>query len=339
LVLRGQQVFRLLHGELNKAQEFAKQFLDLAERQENPALLVGSYHALGQTLFFHGDLIAARKTVEQGIALFDPERHRLSNWPGGQPGEQCYLYGAFALWMLGYPDQALRRSEEALAMANELSNIANLINTLAFAATVHVLRRDLSAARRRAKTTMEMSVEQRHSFYLGHGSVSHGWARAAQDQVEDGIAEIDQGIATFRATSAQTWIPYFLGLQAETYARAERIDDGLASVAEALALAEDTEQHCWQAELNRIKGGLLLAASSKNPGEAESCFSQALDIARHQQAKSWELRAAVSLGRLWRQQGRIDKARDLLSPIYGWFTEGFDTPDLIDAKVLLDELK
>ena len=338
LVLRGRQVFHLLHGELSKAREFAKQFLDLAERQQDPALMVGSYHALGQTLFFHGDLIAARRTVEQGITLFDPEKHRLSHWPGGQPGEQCYLYDAFALWMLGYPDQALRRSEEALVMADELANPANLVNTMCFAANLHVLRRDLSAARRRAKTTMEMSVEQRHSFYLGHGTVLHGWARAAQGKVEDGIAEIDRGIATFRATGSQTWIPHFLGLQAEAYARAERIDDGLASVAEGLVLAEDTEQHCWQAELNRIKGDLLLAASPNNPAEAESYFSQALDIARRQQAKSWELRAAVGLGRLWQRQGKLDKARDLLAPVHDWFTEGFDTPDLKDAKALLEAL-
>jgi class 3 adenylate cyclase/predicted ATPase len=338
LVLRGRQVFHLLHGELSKAREFAKQFLDLAERQQDPALMVGSYHALGQTLFFHGDLIEARGTVEQGIALFDPERHRLANWPGGQPGEQCYLFDAFVLWILGYPDQALRRSEEALAMASELPNIANLINTLAFAATVHVLRRDLSAARRQAKTTMEMSVEQRHSFYLGHGSVLHGWAQAAQDQVEDGIAEIEQGIATFRATGAQTWIPHFLGLQAETYARAERIDDGLASVAEALALADETEQHCWQAELSRIKGDLLLAQSSSNQAEAERQYLRSLDIARGQQAKSWDLRAATSLARLWRDRGKPAEARELLEPVYDWFTEGFDTADLKNAKALLEEL-
>ncbi len=335
LVLRGRQVFHLLRGELNKAREFANQFLDLAERQQNPALLVGSYHALGQTLFQLGDLIAARRTVEKGIALFDPERHRLSNWSGGQPGEQCYLYGAFTLWMLGYPEQALRRSEEALAMANELTNPANLINTLAFVATVHVLRRELSAVLQRAKVTIEMSAEQRNPTFLGHAMVLHGWAQAAQEQVADGIAEIHQGIATFQATGARTWIPYFLGLQAEAYGRAKRIDDGLASMAEALALADETEQHCWQAELCRIKGDLLLAASSNNHVEAESCFSQALDIARRQQAKSWELRAAMSLSRLWQQMGKVEEAHNMLSEIHGWFKEGFDTADLTEAKNLL----
>jgi adenylate cyclase len=338
LVLRGRQVFHLMRGELNKARGFAKQLVDLAERQQDPALMVGSYHALGQSLFFLGDLMAARRIVEQGIALFDPKQHRLPNWPGGQPGEQCYLYDAFALWMLGYPDQALRRGEEALTMAKELANPVNLVNTLAFMATVHVLRRELVAARQRAEATMEMSAEQRNPAFLAFGTIFHGWAQAAQNQIEDGIAEIHQGIATFRTTGARTWLPFFLGLQAETYTRARRLDDGLASVAEALAVADKTEQRCWQVQLNRIKGELLLAVSSDNHAEAEHCFFQALDIARRQEAKSLELRAATSLARLWRDQGKRKEARDLLTPIYDWFTEGFDTADLKEAKALLDEL-
>ncbi len=250
----------------------------------------------------------------------------------------CLWRGSPAVEPAACPDQALQRSEQALAMANELANPANLINTLCFVVIVHVLRRELSAARQRAKAAMEISAEQRHSFYLGHGTVLHGWARAAQGQVEDGIAEIEHGITTFKATGARTWIPYFLGLQAETYGRAKRIDDGLGSVAEALALADETEQHCWQAELSRVKGELLLAVSSNNHAEAERCFFQALDITRRQQAKSWELRAAMSLSRLRRRQGEADEARDLLVPIYDWFGEGFDTQDLVEAKALLDEL-
>jgi predicted ATPase len=310
LVLRGREVFHYVSGELNKAREFAKQLLDLAERQQDPALLVGSYHALGQTLFSLGDLIACRRTVEQGIALFDPAQHRLPNWPGGQSGEQCYLYGAFVLWVLGYPDQAMRRAEEALTLAEELANPANLINTLAFVALVHVFRREPAAARHRAKAAMEMSAEQRNPFFLAWGTVLHGWAQAAQDQLEDGIAEIQKAIATYRATGSQTWLPYLLALQVETYARAKRLDDGLASVAEALVLAD--EERCWQAELSRIKGELLLA--SDNHAEAERSFFQALDIARRQQAKSWELRAATSLSGLWRDQGKRKEARDLLTP-------------------------
>jgi adenylate cyclase len=338
LVLRGRQAFHRLRGELSKARALGEQLVALAERQQDPALLVGGCHALGQDLFQMGELIAARRIVEQGIALFDPEKHRLQNWPGGQPGEQCYLYDAFALWMLGYPDQALRRGEEALTLAEKLANLANLINTLAFVALVHGLRREPAAARQRAQTAMEMSAGQRNPFFLAWGTVLHGWAQTIQGQIEDGIAEIDQGIATYRATGSQTWLPYFLALQAESYARAERIDDGLALLVEALALADKTEERCWLAELNRIKGELLLAVSPDNRAEAESCFSRALDTSRGQQAKSWELRAAISLARLWRDQGKRTEGRGLLAPIYGWFTEGLDTTDLKEAKTLLGEL-
>ncbi len=337
LILRGRQVFHLLRGELGKARKFAKQFLELAKKVQDPALIVGGCHCLGQTLFFSGDLIGARRTVEKGIALFDPEQHRLANWSGGQPGEQCHLYGAFALWMLGYPDQALQLATDALAMAEELKNPVNLINTLAFVATVHQLRRESAAVLQRAKATMELSAEHKHPSFLAVGTILHGWAQAAQDQGEDGIAEIKQGIAAYRAIGMQTWVPYFLGLQAETYARVKRTDDGLASVEEGLALVEKAGERCWEAELHRLKGELLMAGASNDHAEAESCFSQALDIARRQKARSWELRAAVSLGHLWQQEGKAEEAYQMLSEIYGWFTEGFDTPDIKTAKMLLKE--
>jgi class 3 adenylate cyclase/predicted ATPase len=335
LVLRGRQAFHRLRGELRKARELGQQLVALAERQQDPALLVGGCHALGQDLFSLGELVAARQTVERGIALFDPEKHRLQNWPGGQPGEQCYLYDAFALWMLGYPDQALRRGEEALAMAEGLAKSANLINTLAFVVLIHALRREPAAVRERANATTEMSVQHKNPF-LAWGTILHGWARAAQDQIEDGAAELDQGVAAYRATGSRTWLPCFLILQAETYARTKRIDDGLASLAEAFALIEKTEECCWQAELNRLRGELLITASRDHRAEAETCFSRAIVVARRQQAKSWELRAAINLARLWHDQGKRKEARDLLAPIYSWFTEGFDMADLKDAKALLD---
>ena len=324
---------------MGKARGFAEQLLALAERQQDRALLVGSCHALGQNLFQMGDLTAALRTVEQGVAIFDPEQHRLQNWPGGQPGEQCYLYGAFALWMLGYPDQGLRRGEEALGLAHNLSNPANLINTLAYVALVHQFPRETAAARQRAQATMHMCAEQRNPYFLAWGRVLHGVAQAAEDQGEHDIAEITRGIAEYRATGSGTWLPYFLGLQAETYLRANRPDDGLAALAEAMALSEKTQERCWQAELNRIKGELLLALPSVDHVGAETCFSQSLEIARPQQAKSWELRAATSLARLWAEQSERQQAFDLLAPIYAWFTEGFDTADLKDAKALLDAIR
>jgi class 3 adenylate cyclase/predicted ATPase len=337
LVMRGKQVFHRLRGELNEARDLGEQLLALAEQQQDSALLVGGCHALGQDLFSLGELVAARQTVERGIALFDPEKHRLRNWPGGQPGEQCYLYAAFALWMLGYPDQALRRAEEALALAEGLANPANLINTLAFVARVHVLRREPSAARERAKATMQLSAQHRNPHFLAWATALHGWALAVEEQVEEGVAEIDQATAAYAAIGSQTSLPFFLALQAETYDRAKRIDDGLAAVSEGLAIADKTGEYCYQAELSRIKGELLLAMSSDHRVEAETCFYQAIDIAHRQQAKSWELRAAIDLARLMHDQGKHKEAFSLLAPIYDWFTEGFDTADLKEAKAFLDE--
>jgi predicted ATPase len=240
--------------------------------------------------------------------------------------------------MLGYPDQALRRGEEALAMAKELANAANLINTFAFVALVHVFRREPAVARERAKATMQLSAQHKNPYFLVWATALHGWTLTVEDQIENGVAEIDQGIAAYAAIGSQTWLPCFLVLRAETYARAKRTDDGLVAASEGLAVADQTDERCWEAELNRIKGELLLAVSSDNHAEAESHFTDALDIARRQQAKSWELRAAMSLSRLWHDQGKRKEAYELLSPIYGWFTEGFDTADLKDAKTLLKEL-
>lgn len=338
VVLRGRQVFHRIRGELGKALELGEQLLSLAKRQEDPGLLIGGYLALGQDLFQMGDLAASRAMAEAGIALFDAGRHRLQNWPGGQPGEQCYLYAAFVLWMLGFPDRALRRADAALALAKKLSNPANLINTLAFVALVHAFRREMQAVRQRAEATMEMSTEQRNPYFLAWGTILCGWALTVQGEGQHVTAQIDRAVADYRATGSQTWLPYFLGLQAETYLRGNRLDDGLGLVAEALELGKKTGERCWEGELNRIKGELLVAVSPDNHVEAENCYSLSIEIARKQQAKSWELRAAASQCRLWCAQRRYREARDLLAPIHAWFAEGFSTPDLAEAKALLGEI-
>ena len=183
---------------------------------------------------------------------------------------------------------------------------------------------------------MKLGTEHKHPAFLGQATVLYGWALAAQNRVEEGIAQVRQGIKTFRATCAQTWIPHFLGLQAESLGQANQIDDARRAVVDALAQIAKTEERCWLADLYRVKGELLQA--SGNDTEAEHCFMQALDIARRQRAKSWELRATVSLARLWQQQGKPEQAQSMLSEIYSWFTEGFDTADLKEAKTLLKDL-
>jgi class 3 adenylate cyclase/predicted ATPase len=338
IALRGLQIFRLITGELKDSQEFAKQLLELAERQDDPALVVGGCHALGQTTFFLGDLSHARKFTERGIGIFDAGKHRLSNWPGGQPGEQCFLYSAFTLWMLGYPEQALRRCEQALRLANELSNPANLVNTLAFITTLHVMRKDLESGLRQAEATIKLGSEQGNPTFLGQGMILRGWLQVVQNPAGDGISELDRGLAIFRSVVARSWVPYVLGLEAESYVRMKRFDDGHASIAEAIAIAESANLGARLADLYRIRGDLFRESDPDNVGLAEGAYSTALELARRQQAKSWQLRAATHLARLWQGHGKQQEACDLLAPVYEWFTEGFDTADLQAARSLLEEL-
>jgi predicted ATPase len=203
---------------------------------------------------------------------------------------------------------------------------------------LHRLRQEGQAAQERAEAAMTLSTEQGFPFWLAMGTILRGGALAEQGQATDGITQMRQGLAVFQATGAEVGRPYFLALLAEAYGRGGQVEEGLCALAEALAAVEKTGERFYEAELHRLTGELLLARAVANQVEAEACFRQALDIARRQSAKSLELRAAMSLSRLWQHQGERDEARQLLPEIYGWFTEGFDTADLQEAKALLDEL-
>jgi predicted ATPase len=205
---------------------------------------------------------------------------------------------------------------------------------------LHQSRREPQAAHERAEALMALATEQRFAQQLAQATIMRGWALAAQGQGAEGTAQMRQGLAAHQATGTERLRPYHLALLAEAYASIGQTAEGLSLLAEALAAVDRTGERGWEAELHRLQGELLRAQAreSQQVQEAEACLHQALDIARHQQAKSWELRAAMSLSRLWQQQGKRAEARELLAPIYGWFTEGFDTADLQEAKVLLEAL-
>ncbi len=185
---------------------------------------------------------------------------------------------------------------------------------------------------------MALSTGQGFAFWLAMGTMLRGWALAEQGQVEEGIAQIREGLAAWRATGSELWRSHLLTLLAEAYGKGGQAEEGLTAVDEALAIVERTEERFYEAELHRLKGELLLQQFPDTHPEAEACFHQSIAVARRRQAKSWELRAATSLARLWQQQGKQTEARELLAPVYNWFTEGFDTADLKDAKTLLTEL-
>jgi len=244
-----------------------------------------------------------------------------------------------AAWMLGFPNQAQQLIEEALTLASKEGVLPfSRANTLALAALVHVFRREAASAQARAETSIEICLEQRIPFWLEWARVVHGWALAAQGQGEDGITEIGRGLEAFRDWRTNTLHTILLALQAEVYAGLGRPGEAISTIGEAFDIMTGNKGPWWEAELHRLTGELVLARQDGDHGEAEKAFSRALATARHQKAKSLELRAATSLARLWFSQGRTTDACDLLSPVYEWFTEGLGTPDLKDAKALLDEL-
>jgi len=273
------------------------------------------------------------------MALYDPQRDRtLAFLHGEDLGVTCLSYLSFTLWSLGYPDQAIKQSHEALTLARTLSHPFSLARALAFAASSHQFRSEGQATQARAEEAMALATERGLAHWLAHGMIMRGWALVQQGQSEEGIAQMRQGVRAYQATGAQVGQLYFLGLLSETYGAIGQAEEGLAMLIEALTIIDTTEQRWWQPELYRLKGELLLSLSRDYHDEAEECFHYALDTARHQQAKSSELRAAMSLARLWQQQGKRAEAYELLAPVYSWFTEGFDTADLQDAKALLAAL-
>jgi TOMM system kinase/cyclase fusion protein len=338
-VLWGLWRFYLVRAEYQTARELAEQGLGVAQRVHDPALLLVAHHALGITVYFLGEVTRARAHLEQGMALYDRQRHHyLAFRYGLDLGVWCLSYGSWPLWLLGYPEQALKRNQEALTLARELAHPFSLAHALYYAAYLHYFRRDEHAAQEQAEAAMALASEKGFPQMVATGMITRGWALAMQGQGEEGIAQLQQGMDAFRAVAGDLDRPRYLAHLAEAYGQVGQTEAGLTTLAEALATAHNTGDRYWEAELHRLRGELLLTLSAEMHAEAETCFHQALDIARCQQAKSLELRAAISLSRLWQQQGKWTEARQLLAPIYGWFTEGFDTADLQEAQALLEEL-
>jgi predicted ATPase len=301
---------------------------------------------LGGTLYYRGELLAARAHLEQGLVLYRPEEHRADAVRSDQdPGLACIRHAALTLWSLGFPDQAPQRSQQALAVAQASRHPPSLAAALVFAARVHQHRGEGPLARERAEATMPFAREQGFTQCLAAATILRGWALAAQGQVDDGIAEMQEGLTAFRTTGARDDLPYWLALLAEGHGRGGQAAEGLHVASEALAIAHTQGLHVWEAELHRLQGELRLlqaarkeiARSQSAEAEAALSFQEAIEIARQQQAKALELRAAIHLSRLWHGQGQRAQARQLVAAIYSWFTEGHDTADLQEARAFLGE--
>jgi predicted ATPase len=303
------------------------------------AFLVYAHMALAHTLFSLGEFVPAREHLEQGTVLYHPQRHRSYAFSQGKDaGVNSLTLLAWSLAYLGYPEQALTRVQEALTLAQRVSHPPSLEYAFSSAVLVYQLRSEVSEARAHVERALAVSREHGLGFREVLASIFFGWTLVMQEHAAEGLPQMIEAIAAYRATGAEAWRHYWLALLAEAYGKAGQIPESLAALAEALALVDKNGERFYEAELHRLKGELLLSQSSDHHPEGESCFHAALTVARHQQAKMWELRAAMSLSRLWQLQGKRAEARELLAPVYGWFTEGFDTADLQAAKALLAAL-
>jgi predicted ATPase len=329
----------VVRAEHKMAKKLGEQILALARSLQDPALLLVAHYVLGITLISLGELVAARQHTEQGIALYDPRQHRsLAFLYGEDLGVGCLSFSAWILWIFGYPDQALKRIHDALGLAQETSHSFSLVLALACATWVHLFRREVQAAEECAEAAITLSTEQGFAFYWAWGTIQRSWALSQQGQVEEGIAQMERGLTAYRATGAEWLRSCFLVLLAEVHAKGGQSEAGLRALAEAAAVLNKTEERISEAELYRLKGDLLLDLLMENQTEVEASFRRAINISRRQSAKSLELRAVMSLSRFWQKQGKQEEARQMLAETYGWFTEGFDTADLKEAKALLQEL-
>ena len=336
--LYGWWVFNFIGARHETALATAQEFLDLAQAQHDPSAIV-ALGALGWSSLSLGRLAEADAHCAQSETLYDPTVHRpLTLSYGGDPGVRNLTYGSWVAWLLGYPDRAQARSRKGITVARETSHSFTLAYVLAVAATFQQMRRDAAAAREVADAAVALTTELEIRFWRGWAMIPQGWALADEGQVEEGIARVQEGLEAQRATGALMNRPYGLTVLAELQGKVGRVDNALAGLDEALALIGETGETFWKPEVHRLKGDLLLGRGGA-PQEADACFARGIELARQQSSRLLELRAGVSLARLWRRQGRSAEAQALLAPIYDGFTEGYDTPDLSEAKALLDEMR
>ena len=336
-VLRGLWAFHLVRAEVDASRKVAMQLVSLAEREHSIPYAIEAHRPLGQSLFYLGEFAPARHHCAHAIALYDPEAHGGNVLRYGSNSRVVSTsYEAWALWFLGHPDQSMMRGEAALTLARELGHPFTLAQTLADTMYLHPLRGEVGRTREAAEETISCADEYGFPYWSSIATIHLGWALAMGDGGETGLERMGAGLAAYRRTGATLALPWFLGMLAEAQRSAGRCEAAAQTLDDALAMVERTSERFYGAELHRLRG--LLLAEQGADEDAETHLTRALSIAHEQQARGWSLRAATSLAQLWVEQGRRIEAHDLLTPVYGWFTEGFGTADLKEAKALLDQL-
>jgi predicted ATPase len=337
--------YHWLRAEHDAALEFTEQMMNLSQKAGD-ALSLAVTHTLHGTLsFIIGKWPSALEHLEQMNVFYNPQQHsHLAFIYGQDPGLISLCSTASVLWALGYPGRAVDQSRKMLEAARQVNHPFSLAAALAFDSLFHLLRRDAAALEERGREVAALADEKGFLFFVGIGMFKLGWVAARQGRVEEGLSKLHQALALYQATGVRFTLTELLGSLAEAYGMAGDNEKGLEFMSQALAEVERGGERYYEAELFRLKGELLLKKAEKDDDraamekEAEACFRQSLDVARRQMAKSFELRTAISLGRLLKKQGKASEAKKLLEDIYGWFTEGFDMPDLKEAKSLIEEL-
>jgi predicted ATPase len=319
--------------------DLATQFLALAEKQAAPVPQMIGHRLMGTSLLCTGDIAEGRVHLDRAFALYDPVEHRpLATRFGVDIAVSALSYRSWTIWVLGYPEAALGDAANALNDAREISQAASLMFALFWGSLTCLLCAKYPVAKALIDEFIAVADEKKGAFWKASGMLFQGSLLELTGQAADAVQTITSGITAWRLTGATVYMPWWLSCLARAHAELGQLDDAWRCIGEAVTAMETTKEKWCEAEVNRIAGEIAVKSPESDAAKAEDYFERALAVARHQQAKSWELRAAMSMARLWRDQGKRDEARDLLTPVYGWFTEGHDTRDLKEAKALLDEL-
>jgi predicted ATPase len=319
--------------------DLASQFLTLAERNGTSGPMMIGHRLLGLSLVHAGEIAKGRAHLDRALAFYNPDEHRVLATRFGQDLRVAILsFRSITLWLLGYTDAAFRDADAAVEFARESGQAAALMYALLFSSFTHWHQGGYTVANTQLNELIELADEKGALFWKAWATMQLGGVLTASGKSSDAIHTINSGVALWRSTGSTFWLPLYLSYLAIAYADAGYRDEAWHCVADAKSLLDTSKEALFDAEVARVAGEIALQSSNPEIAKAEMFFGHALKIARAQHAKSWELRAAMSLARLWCDQGKVQQARELLSPVYGWFTEGFDTRDLKEAKVLLDEL-
>jgi predicted ATPase len=339
-VLYGFWVANVLAFNGDAVRDLATQFLALAEKQGATIPLMIGHRLMGRSFLDTGDIAEARAHCDQAVALYDPAKHRSLATRFGQDSRVATLsFRLRALWLLGYPDAALADANHALKDAREIGQAAALMFALAEAAAANIFCGSYAAASTQVDELVTLADEKGGSFWKPWGMTLRGCVFASTGEAPKAIQMITSGITAYRSTGSTMWEPLYLPHLARAYVELGQFDDAWRGIVEAMTAVETTRERSAEADIQRTAGEIALMSPERDEAKAETYFKRAFVIARTQRAKSWELRTAMSMARLWRDQGKRQQAHDLLAPVYGWFTEGFDTLDLKQAKALLDELR